>query len=386
MALAGNIKEFGLADIFQIVSLQQKTGELIVEGTDGKATILLEKGYIVGADATFRPIEERLRQSLIRSQSINKFQLKRATEAQKKTLQPLWAVLAETKAVDSNVLQSMLSQQIHETVYHVLRWTDGEYRFDPKKSVEYDRRLIKPINSEFLVMEGFRITDEWSEIEKEIPSFQLVIRRTSDHDGAPDNLNEAESKIYNLLTKEQTIQDLIDSSRLGEFDTCQTIYHLMQKDLVQKVQSKTGKLPKVRRISFGVTDLLVKVLTVVVAIAVLVGIVIAFQYLPEDFVLIHKPRFGEESGSFKRYVAQSQLNDLSRFIPLYFLKKDRTLPTSTSLEAFKDEGFIASDQSIIDPWGRQYMMSTEPTQVILRSLGQDGTPNTDDDITLTIPL
>ena len=32
MALAGNIKEFGLADIFQIVSLQQKTGELIVQG------------------------------------------------------------------------------------------------------------------------------------------------------------------------------------------------------------------------------------------------------------------------------------------------------------------------------------------------------------------
>ena len=28
MALAGDIKEFGLADIFQIVSLQKKTGAL----------------------------------------------------------------------------------------------------------------------------------------------------------------------------------------------------------------------------------------------------------------------------------------------------------------------------------------------------------------------
>ena len=202
---------------------------------------------------------------------------------------------------------------------------------------------------------------------------------------------------YKLAPKNQTIviddlstgyqiniQDLIDSSRLGEFETCQTIYHLMKNDLVEKVHGKTGKAPKVRRISFGIRDVLLKALSVVVGIALLVGVVIAFQYLPEDFVLIHKPRFDEEIGSFKRFVAQSQLNNFSRFIPVYFLKNNRTLPTS--LEAFKDEGFIASDRSVIDPWGHKYMMSIEATQVILRSLGQDGTPNTDDDITLTIPL
>ena len=133
MALAGNIKEFGLADIFQIVSLQQKTGELTVEGPDGKVKILVEGGFIVGADATFRSIEDRLQQSLLRSQSISKFHLKRAVETQKKTLQPLWTVLAETGAVDNNMLQSMLSQQIHETVYHILRWNEGLYRFEPKK-------------------------------------------------------------------------------------------------------------------------------------------------------------------------------------------------------------------------------------------------------------
>ncbi len=56
-------------------------------------------GFIVGADATFRSIEERLQQSLARSQVISKFHLKRAPETEK-TLQPLWTVLAETRAID----------------------------------------------------------------------------------------------------------------------------------------------------------------------------------------------------------------------------------------------------------------------------------------------
>ena len=90
MALAGNIKEFGLADIFQIVSLQQKTGILTIQSSEGEVAVILENGLIVGADATFRPIEERIEQSLVQSQQISKFQLKRAKEKQKKTSQPLW--------------------------------------------------------------------------------------------------------------------------------------------------------------------------------------------------------------------------------------------------------------------------------------------------------
>jgi hypothetical protein len=241
MALAGNIKEFGLADIFQIISLQQKTGELTVESPEGKVKILVEQGFIVGADATFRSIEERLQQSSARSQVISKFHLKRALETQKKTFQPLWTVLAETRAIDVKTLQLMLSQQIHETVYHVLRWSEGTYSFEPRRSVEYDSELISPINSEFLVMEGFRITDEWSEIEKTIPSLQLLVRHKGGILDTPDGLSDSEMRIFKLLSTERTVQELVDMSQLGEFDTCQTLYELIKKNLIEPAPGKKGK-------------------------------------------------------------------------------------------------------------------------------------------------
>ena len=382
MALAGNIQEFGLADIFQIVSLQQKTGELIVEGGEGKVSILLENGFIVGADATFRPIEERLQQSLVRSGKINKFQLKKATENQKKTLQPLWTVLAELGEVDLGVLQNGLSQQIHETVYHLLRWTEGKYRFEPKKNVEYDRQLMSPINTEFLVMEGFRITDEWSEIEKVITAFDLVVRQTPGPHGSLDDLSQAETKVYTLLEQEHTIQEVIDSCQLGEFDTCQTIYELIKKNLVERVKSLKGKTPTVRRSSVGLGDLLPKVVTILVGIGILAGVVIGFRYVPEDIILLHKPGL-THLDTLKRFAAQSQLHHFSRMISLYFFEYKKT---PESLEELKTVGMINSDHMFRDPWGNNYIMSTGKSGIVIRSAGKDEKAMTDDDISVTVSL
>lgn len=367
MALAGNIKEFGLADIFQIVSLQQKTGELIVQGKDGTVTILLENGFIVGASATFRSIEERLERALERSEAMNKFQLKRALETQKKTLQPLWTVLAETKAIEPDALKSLLSQQIHETIYHVLRWTEGEYRFEPKKSVEYDRQLISPVNTEFLVMEGFRITDEWPEVEKVISSFQLMVRRVPDA-LAPKDLSEAESKLLKLLTEERSVQDLIDIGQLGEFDTCQNLYSLITRKLVERVPDKMGKksVAAARRMAVGFGDILGKAVTILVGIAVLGGMIFLFQYIPENFSLIHRPSL-RGFDVMKWFAAQSQMTRLAKRLPVYYLRQKQW---PNSLDDLQQAGLISSPRLLIDPWGQPYAMTKEQQRIQLTSAGK----------------
>ncbi len=355
MALAGNIKEFGLADIFQIVSLQQKTGELFVEGKEGSVKILLESGFIVGTSATFRSIEERLERALERSEAINKFQLKRALETQKKTLQPLWTVLAETKAVSLDTLKMLLSQQIHETIYHVLRWTEGEYRFEPKKSVEYDRQLISPINTEFLVMEGFRITDEWPEVEKVITSFQIMVRRAPHVETAPQDLNDAEAKLFKLLSQDRSVQDLIDMGQQGEFETCQNLYGLMKKKIVERVSDKKGKATTQKRISsVSVGDILSKAAAILGIVAVLAALVYLVRFLPENLSLVHKPNLGGVQ-AMKQFATQSELMRLSKQVSHYYLLKKQW---PASLEDLLTEKVISSSQVLRDPWGQTYVITT----------------------------
>lgn len=382
MALAGNITEFGLADIFQIVSLQQKTGVLIVESSQGKVTVLLEKGLIVGADASFRPIEERLEQSLVQSQQLSKFQLKRATEKQKKTHQPLWTALAEVGEIDISTLQKALSQQIHETVYQLLRWTEGDYRFEPRKSVEYDHQLVSPVNTEFLVMEGFRITDEWSQFEKEIPSLHIVIRRNPQISTPPNDLPSAEAKVFGLLDTERTIQDVIDMSQLGEFDTCQTVYELMKKQLVERVPGKKGKRAQAPRFSIDVKDLLSKAAVYAVGIGIVVGILFLLNVLPESIRPIHIPNFAA-IGAVKPFTSQSRLATLSHYVSIYVL--EHAAPPA-SLEELVQQQRIPSNDLLVDFWGHPYLLTSTGRVIELRSSGQDGTPHTEDDLSIEIPF
>lgn len=384
MALAGNIKEFGLADIFQIVSLQQKTGTLTVKGAEGTVIIFVENGFIVGGDASFRPIAERLEQALVRSQNVSKFHMKRAIDSQKKTAFPLWTILSALDGVDKHIVQQAISQQIHETVYHVLRWADGEFQFDPLKTVEYDRELISPINTEFLVMEGFRITDEWSEIEKSIPSLQMIIRRTAN--GA-NELSDMERKVYHLIEGECSIQETIDMSQLGEFDVCQTIYELLKKQVIEPVavSGKKGETPKVKvrqRPSINIKDIGTRAITILATAGILAGVVFLFTILPENFLLLHKPGIrGTET--VKQFVAQSQLQYMSRAVLLSFLEQNK-IPAS--FDELRKQGQISSGSSPKDPWGHEYVITTDKNRVSVRSLGKDGALNTDDDVTVIVPL
>jgi len=380
MALAGNIKEFGLADIFQIVSLQQKTGVLTVESSQGTVAVLLEKGLIVGANASFRPIEERLEQSLIQGNQISKFQLKRATENQRKTHQPLWTALAEVGDIDVGVLQRALSQQIHETIYHLLRWTEGNYRFEPRK-VEYDQNLVTPINTEFLIMEGFRITDEWSLFEKEIPSLQVLIRRTQGS-VSPGDLSETEKKIYQALESEKTIQDIADIGQMGEFDTCQTVYELMKKGWVEKVPGKKGKKVKIRRVSLDFDMLLSKAAMLFIGIAVIIGAVFGVRMLPDGFILVHQPNLsGIEA--VKPLANRSYIQNVSYYIAVYFLEYGKR---PSSLDELVSIGSLPNSDLLRDVWGNPLVMESDRGGVLLRSLGQDGESGTSDDITLKVPL
>lgn len=363
MALAGNIKEFGLADIFQIVSLQQKTGELIVEGKDGSVHILLESGFIVGASATFRSIEERLERALEHSEAINKFQLKRALETQKKTLQPLWTVLAETKAVNVDTLKNLLSQQIHETIYHVLRWTEGEYRFEPKKNVEYDRELIAPINTEFLVMEGFRITDEWPEVEKVITSFQLMVRRAANVTTIPPDLSDGETKLFKLLSQDRSVQELIDIGQQGEFETCQNLYGLMKRKIVERVEKKGKVATQKRASSLSIGDIFRKIAAILLIIVVLAGLVFSLRFLPNNLSLIHKPNLGGLE-VMKQFAAQSEMARISQHFSRYYLLK-KQWPASP--EELVNERMISSSQLLRNPWGELYAVTTAQQQVTINT-------------------
>ena len=86
MALKGTLKDFSLADIFQLIGIQHKTGVLTLKNDKEVVTVSFVEGNVVSADALHRRLEDRIGTVLVKSGRITEAQLQEALRIEKNTL------------------------------------------------------------------------------------------------------------------------------------------------------------------------------------------------------------------------------------------------------------------------------------------------------------
>ena len=161
MALKGTLKDFSLADIFQLIGIQRKTGILSLDSGKDSVTLKFLDGQVVGADTRTETLEDRLGRLLVRTGRITEAQLQEALRAQENTLQRLGHVLVRRSFISEGELVNALRVQSTQIIYRLFRWKEGRYKFDSVEDLDYDQRHFTPISSETILMEGARMIDEW---------------------------------------------------------------------------------------------------------------------------------------------------------------------------------------------------------------------------------
>src|SRR4029079_3595404 len=262
MALEGTIKDFGLPDIFQLIGLQRKTGLLTLKHDKENVTVTFESGQVVMADSHSKRLEDRLGNVLVKQGKLTKEKLDEALQTQKATLQRLGHILTTGNYITPKDLKDALQVQVSQIVFRVFRWRDGEYHFEPNETVDFDRDNFTPMSADFILMEGIRMVDEWPIIEKKIPSMDIVFRTVVDpalievgsadgEEGATKRsaasssnkirLTPEEERIFRKVDGTRTVQGIIDSTGLGEFDTCRILFDLLNRNLVSTVRRGVTK-------------------------------------------------------------------------------------------------------------------------------------------------
>src|SRR5437764_8777884 len=138
MALEGTLRDFSLADIFQLIGLQRKTGVLTLRTKDDTVTVTFLDGKVVGADSHSHRLENRLGHVLIKSGLLQQDQLNRALEIQKETLQRLGFILTHYGIISAESLRQAIQLQILQLVYRLFRWQAGDYHFSEEPPSEDD--------------------------------------------------------------------------------------------------------------------------------------------------------------------------------------------------------------------------------------------------------
>lgn len=244
MAIEGPLRELKLEDVLQLLDLTRKTGVLTVrsERLNDEALVHFETGAIVFASR--RRSARRLGQQLLRAGRVTERELERALELQRQDpMQRLGEILLEMGSVDEGELDRHLRLQIEETVYDLMAWDEGYFRFEEVQSRVPVRRPLA-IRVESLLMEGARRIDEWSRLEDKVPSVDVVpVLSMIEGDDEPLSLRAEEWEILSEIDGERPVRQIAADLGRSSFEIARLVYALATIGLV-KVENRSPRTPQ----------------------------------------------------------------------------------------------------------------------------------------------
>jgi hypothetical protein len=222
--------------------------------------VYFKDGSVVRAENTTRPAQMLLGAFMVRASVLQQEQLDQALKEQAKTLKRIGAVMVDLGLVTAAIITEFATLQMTETIYQLFEWKVGTYEFESVE-VEPSPEGVKPIRAETIVMNGIRMTDEWPGIRERITSYGWKVERMrelpppsnkppkevdefdfSSFDGGGgssgdiDGIGSYERNVYALIAPSRTVQQIIDLSRLGEFEACRALSTLVGEGYIRIVR------------------------------------------------------------------------------------------------------------------------------------------------------
>jgi tetratricopeptide (TPR) repeat protein len=227
MAIKGSLREASLADVLQLLALGRKSGCLSVADRSSFGRIYFDEGRITHASIINR--RDRLGDLLVKNGAVPRQALEAALEEQQgPNPRRLGEILIERGTITREQLGRFIRIQIEEAVYFLFTWNQGTFTFEAGEVPDVGETLVS-INPEALLLEGARRVDEWTLIEKKIPSFDLVFALDLSHgDPTASELTRDQQRIVRLIDDRRSVREIVEESGLLEFEACKALFGLIQ--------------------------------------------------------------------------------------------------------------------------------------------------------------
>jgi hypothetical protein len=360
MALEGSLRDFGLADILQLIYFQKKSGVLTLSGKD-RVRLMFSGGNIVAAESRKRVEESRIGKILLKKGIIKEEDLKSSLEEQKVSGARIGDILLKRGLVEKSAIEDTLMSQMTDTVVQLFSWKEGTYEFQ-SQPVTQSKDMPIVLDTEHILMDGLRIIDEWSLVEGKV-TLDTVFRRT---DVTIPDITDKEENILKFVDGENDVSIIIDLSGSEDFEASKILASLMDRGLVEPVHvhpaasEVIAERPVVREGSLAkLFSPAVAVLALVISLAVAISQGAGLQ---SSLAALWS------TDSSSRPKAVRDLVEL-RFKAEVYKYKNGSYPADIDLISKRK-----------DPWGRPYVYYVSDEGLVILSAGPDGKTGTADDV------
>jgi len=347
--LKGNIDEYGVADIFQLIGQQARSGVLTIRSSKKSIEVIFVEGMISRSHpAYYTQKQNPLGECGLKARLITEKNLQKAIVVQERTMKPLEDVLMDLKFLDQIHIQKLYDFLLWETLYEALQWKSGDYEF-VAEDIKHDERFSDLVSVDHILLDVLRMIDEEPDLLRRIASYSITFQKVETNGGSEplpihadgDDEETYEDIVWGLVNGENTVQDIIDQSLLGRYHTLNALISLIDSGKIRK--SVTAKIapqkPVIRErrlmayVSCGIIPILV---LAIIALRGGATVFPAWHAVQGDVLL--------------QAQASSRLARISNALNAYCLCFGEF---PLSLEKLVEDGLLA-EEDLIAPGGSQY--------------------------------
>jgi hypothetical protein len=241
VALRGNLQDFGIGEVFQLIGQQRKTGVLEVSGEGERIQLRFDHGSVVSAAPVGSHDHAGLGEMLVRCGLLTPERLDELERERTTTLLPLPKLLVSKQILGMPEIEQIEDLLTQETIFALLRRESGSFHFTAQP-VSHEREPQGLLGAEQILMEGLRMVDEWRSFAGALPSESTVFRRVGSFDkfraGAKHESSArlaAAERVFLLIDGRLSVRRVIDLSRLGTFEATHWIAQFSRSGLIVPV-------------------------------------------------------------------------------------------------------------------------------------------------------
>jgi hypothetical protein len=246
MALRGNLRDFTITQLLNLINLASKTGTLIVDGPSETAQISFRDGKL--AYARIGNEDNSLASILHRANklSASQYQIIRQRGGQMNDKE-LGLLLINAGYVTQEDILISLHQYFTGIIQKLFTWVEGFFRFE-NEMLPPDDRINVRMDLENLIIEGSRHLREWEQLQDEIPSLDMALK-FADRPGANlrnVNLSVEEWRVVSYINPKNSIRQIANATKMTDLEIRRIVYGLIQAGLVEIVRPEGVTLPPAR--------------------------------------------------------------------------------------------------------------------------------------------
>lgn len=237
MALKGNLSDFTITQLLNLINLANKTGTLMIKAPSETAKITFRDGKLAYAQIG-NPKDNGLGSILHAAKVITKAQYgtvkSRGSEMSDKELGLL---LINSGYVTQEDILSSLQSHFVKILQNLFSWAEGLFQFIADDPPPQDKIPVK-MDLENIIMEGSRKLREWEQLKDEIPNLDMALRFT-DRPGVnirSVNMSVEEWKVVSYINPKNSINKIAKATKLNEADIRSIVYSLLQAGLVEIIR------------------------------------------------------------------------------------------------------------------------------------------------------